>query len=73
MPPLGEAAFFAALRAFLERRQLRLADLFAALDADLDGGLSPGELRALMGHVAPRMTPSEAAYLVVGPGPGAVL
>ncbi len=35
--------------------------------ADLDGGLEPGELAALAGHVVPGAVPSEVAYLTVSP------
>ncbi|KXZ42871.1 hypothetical protein GPECTOR_113g283 [Gonium pectorale] len=63
VPPLSESAFFSALRSFLDARQLGLADLFGALDADMDGGLEPGELAALAGHVVPGAVPSEVAYL----------
>ncbi|KAG2498781.1 hypothetical protein HYH03_003520 [Edaphochlamys debaryana] len=63
IPQISEVDFYSTLRAFLVRRQLGLAELFAALDADLDGCLSTAELRALMGHVVPGATPSEVAYL----------
>ncbi|KAG2454105.1 hypothetical protein HYH02_001144 [Chlamydomonas schloesseri] len=64
VPPLSEQQFFATLRAFLARRKLGLADLFAALDADLDGALAAGsELRALAAHVVPGAAPSEVAYI----------
>ncbi|GFR45218.1 hypothetical protein Agub_g6613 [Astrephomene gubernaculifera] len=64
LPLLRETSFFSSLRSFLSRRQLGLAELFAALDADLDGGLGPGELRALLAHVVPGAAPSEAALLM---------
>ncbi|GLI69348.1 hypothetical protein VaNZ11_013903 [Volvox africanus] len=64
VPHLTEADFFSALRSFLSRRQLGLADLFAALDIDLDGALSAAELRALVTHVVPGAVPSDVAYLM---------
>lgn len=70
VPPLTEQQFFATLRAFLAKRKLGLADLFAALDTDLDGCLGSGsELRALAAHVVPGAAPSEVAYITVSGWP----
>lgn len=65
IPPLSESGFFSSMRSFLSRRQLGLAELFSALDSDLDGALSGAEVRALVAHVVPGAAASDVLYLMV--------
>ncbi|GFH13700.1 uncharacterized protein HaLaN_09635, partial [Haematococcus lacustris] len=65
-PAVTEAELYSALATYLERTGLALEDVFAVLDADLDGCLRAGpgsggarELGRLFLDVVPHLTPSQ--------------
>ena len=66
LTPATERDLHAALESYLRHKSLALEDLFAVLDADLDGALeAQGEMSGLMRDAMPSLSETEVQYFLV--------